>query len=103
MAAESGQAGLAFGCIGAWEGAATLGSGAWEAAGNSGQAGVASGARAGLESFMLLSRGCPVASEGDHGTWESRLEHLGLVAGVDEGGLSRCRVIWVSMGSGFGK
>ena len=36
MAAESGQAGVAFGCIQAWEVATRLGSGAWEVAGNSG-------------------------------------------------------------------
>ena len=36
MAAESRQAGVAFGCIQAWGVAATLGSGAWEVVGDSG-------------------------------------------------------------------
>ena len=69
---------------------------------NSGQAGVASEARAGLETFVLLLPGGAAMSQDDRGTWESRLERLDLIAGVDEGGLSRCRVRWVLIGSGFG-
>ena len=64
---------------------------------------MASDARAGLETLMLLSRGRPVMLQGDREPWESRLERLGLIVGVDEGGLSRCRVRWVLIGSGFGK
>ena len=64
---------------------------------------MASEAREGLKTLILSSRGRPVRSQGDHGVWESRLGRLGLVAGVDEGGLSRYRVRWVSTGSGFGE
>ena len=41
--------------------------------------------------------------QGDRGTGESRLGRLGLIAGVDEGGLSRCRVRWVSIAQGLGQ
>ena len=94
---------MAFGCIQSWEVAAKLGWWAWEVAGDSGQAEVASDARAGLETLIRLSRGRPVMSHGDCGTLKSRLGCLGLIVGVDEGGLSRCRVRWVLRGSGFGK
>ena len=60
-------------------------------------------ARAALETLTLLSRGPPVMSQGDRGAWDSRLRRLGLIAGIDEGGLSRCRVRWVLIGSGFGE
>ena len=41
-------------------------------------------------------------SQGDRGAWGSRLGLLGLIAGVDEGGLSRYRVGWVSIDFEFG-
>ena len=58
-------------------------------------------ARAGLDALTLLSRGRPVMPQGDRGAWESRLGRLGLKAGIAEGGLIRCRVRWVLIGSGF--
>ena len=50
---------------------------------------------------MLLSRGRPVTLQGDRGTRESRLRRLGVIAGVDNGGLARFRARWVSIGPGF--
>ena len=64
---------------------------------------MASEARAGLKTLILLSRGRPMMSQGDRGTWESPLGRVGLIVGVDESGLSSCQVRWVSIGSGFGK
>ena len=49
---------------------------------------MASDARAVLETLIWLSRGRPVMSQGDCGTWEPPLERLGLTVGVDEGGLN---------------
>ena len=86
VAVEPEQARVAFGCVRAWEMAVKLGLRSWEVAGNSGYAGVASDARAGLATPILFSRGRPAMSQGDRGTWESRLGRLGLTAGVDEGG-----------------
>ena len=79
-------------------------------AGNSGQAGVASEARAGPETFVLLLRktlcplfrGRPVLSLGDFGLLQSAWGCLGLVARVDWVGLYGHRGRWALTSSGFG-
>ena len=57
--------------------AAETGSGAWEVAGESAQAGVALETRVGLKGLILLSRGRPARSQGSRGVREFRMGVLG--------------------------
>ena len=82
--------------------AVDLGSGAWEAAGNSRYAGVALEARAGLKTLSPLFRGRLVLSLDELGVLHSGLRCLGLVVRVDWVGLYGHRVRGALMSSGFG-
>ena len=62
--------------------AAETGSRAWEATGESGQAGVALEVRVGQKCHILLSRGCPARTQGDRGVREFRMGMLGSDNGV---------------------
>ena len=80
------------GIFGPGEWPSNWGSGAWEVAGNSGQAGVTPEARAGLKTLSSLFRGRPVLSLGDLGVLQPGLTCLGLVFWVDFVGLYGQRV-----------